>query len=232
MQNSTYTIGTFPSPLYRAYSNERFARDFFERGSFILHNLKYFCDLEDVNRRDTGEGEGKVELIAERPVLHFDKNSKRLLSTTSEIGPVHWGTAAINMFYILCFSGPHVDLNYLCHKYGKHILRIDEPNKLVAEISFFISNFNNLPNLMWLRCVKVRYDKGQLINNFPELDEDMKFDISYGQKYPSFSSDCEYRLVLEIPLTNMSLPAEIKAELGKSLDYVNIVEIPSEKTNP
>ena len=48
--------------------------------------------------------------------------------------------------------------------------------------------------------------------------------MSYGQKDPKFSNDCEYRLVLTLPLTTIP-PIEIKIELQKKLEYAEIAHL-------
>jgi len=49
--------------------------------------------------------------------------------------------------------------------------------------------------------------------------------MSYGQKHPDFSEDCEYRLVLRLgSLLTMNIPDYITINLGKGLEYAEIME--------
>jgi len=224
MPKEIFISESFPSPLYKAFTQEQHAYDFLEQGNLILQPLKYFRNIEDINRKDKDEGKGKAEIIMKRPVLQIDKYTGQLLSSKPEPGPVYFVTSTPNPCYIISFSGPQVDLNYLIEKYGQYVLRINEPNKLVKAICSNLSQSDNMPNVMWLECIQVRYDKGQLTDNLPEPGSQERARMSYGQKASNYSRDCEYRLVLKLPIPTLNIPKVIYIELHTKLDYVDILK--------
>jgi hypothetical protein len=125
----------------------------------------------------------------------------------------------------LCFSGPQVDLNFLANKYGSYIVRLNQPNELVRQIAYYLEKNPNLPETMWLDCVQVRYDKDQIISQLPAPASEERVRMSYGQKHPIFSSDCEYRLVLKLSIMISSCPIEIKIEMQKKLDCAELLRL-------
>lgn len=219
---SVHIIGSFPHPLYKGFDKEDYANLFLERGSFIMHPLSFFREIEDTQRKDKGEGEGRVVIFADRPVYTLDQKSGKILSKTNEFGPVNFGTTSINPRYIFCFHGPRVDLKYITCRYQR-VLRIGQPITLVCDIASYLEQYPNLPSEMWLECVQVRYDKDQSVSKLPEPASEERAMMSYGQKEPKFSGDCEYRLVLTLPLKTTSPPTEIRVDLHKRLGYAEII---------
>ncbi len=188
----------------------------------MMRSLSYYHGIEDQNRRDKSEGEGKSVIFMNRPVLQLDKETKKILSQTEEYGPVYFGTLSTNPRYILCLSGPEVNMKYLASQYGGCVVRLDQPNKLVCDIASYLKQYPNMPDTMWLDCIQVRYDKGQQINELPQLASEERLRMSYGQKDPTFSNDCEYRLVLTLPPTTIP-PIAINIELQKKLEYAKML---------
>ena len=221
---SLHVVGSFPSPLYKGFQKRKHARLFLEQGSFIMHSLSYYCGIEDPNRADKSEGEGKAVVLMNRPVLQLGQKSGKTLSSTSEFGPVYYGTTSINPRYILCFSGPEVDIEYLASQYGRYVLRLNQPDELVRDITSYLEKHPNMPDTMWLDCIQVRYDKGQLMSELPQPASEERLRMSYGQKDPKFSNDCEYRFVLTLPVPANSLE-EIEIELQKKLEYGEMVHL-------
>ena len=221
---SVHIIGSFPRPLYKGFDKEEYANLFLEQGSFIMRPLSFFREIEDTQRKDKDEdeGEGRVVIFTDRPVLSFDQKSGKILSKTNEFGPVNFTTTSINPRYIFCFHGPRVDLKYITCRYQR-VLRIGQPNTLVRKIASCLGQYPNLPNEMWLECVQVRYDKNQSVRKLPEPAGKERAIMSYGQKEPKFSSDCEYRLALTLPLTTTSPPTIIIVELHKRLGCAEIL---------
>ncbi|MFH1032717.1 MAG: hypothetical protein V1767_09175 [Chloroflexota bacterium] len=188
-----------------------------------MHDLNFYHSIEDQNRKDKNEGEGKAVIFTNRPVLQLDKKSGKILSRTNEFGPVYFGTSSINPRYTLCFSGPEVNMKYLANHYG-YVIRIRQPDKLVYEIASYLKQYSNMPYTMWLECVQVKYDKGQQMSKLPPPASEERSKMSYGHKDPKFSNDCEYRLVLTLPLIKNS-PKEINIELRKELEYAEMVHL-------
>ena len=110
---TVYLHGSFPSPLYKAFTEEDHARDFLERGILIMRPLIYFSETEDLKRKDKDEGEGRVKVVKPRPVVDLDPGSGQILSVRQVTGEVFFGTASTNPCYLYCFSGPQVDVDHL-----------------------------------------------------------------------------------------------------------------------
>jgi len=223
--------GSFPSPLYKGFPKE-YAILFVENGSFIMRSINYYQYIEDQSRKDKDEGEGRVESIEEHQVLHIDQQSRNFLYSTIETGPVSYIFPSNNPRYIFCLSGPDVDVKYLASQYGGSVVCIKQPNNLVRDIASYLKQqYPNLSDTMWLECIKVRYDKGQLVQMYPKLDINERLRMSYGQKEPRFSNDYEYRLVLTLPLTE-NPPIEVRIELQKKLEYVEMVHLQNDNKKP
>lgn len=222
---SIYISGSFPPTLYRAFKKEGDRRDFLERGNFVMRPLSYYREIEDSSRRDEDEGEGRVRVVRPRPVVSDDRKS-----VTHEIGEVFFGTASVNPVYILCFFGPEVDLNYLLAKGFRYGVRIDQPQTLVSEIGRYLDRQPYLPHTMWLHCIQVRYDKGEVVKELPEPGSEARLLMSCGQKANRFRGDCEYRIVLRLPVPS-DAPRDIRIDLGRRLEYVATVPLPADSDN-
>ncbi len=188
-----------------------------------MRSLSYYRGIEDQNRKDKSEGKGRAVGYSNRPVITFDQKSERFLGRTNEFGPVYVSVSSPPP-YILCFSGPQVDLSHLASQYGGYVVCIRQPSKLVCDIASYLEQSPELSSEMLLECIKVRYNRGQYIGKLPKPANHEFAMMSFGQKDPKFSSDCEYRLVLTLPLTT-SPPIEIKIELQKKLEYAEMVHL-------
>jgi len=174
-----------------------------------MRPLCYYRKIEDARRRDAGEGEGRVVY-----------------------GTGRFWTTSPNPHYILCFSGPHVDVGYLATKYYPYVIRLSQPNEFVRDAAAYLEKDADLADEMWLKCVQVRYDRDQPVESIPEPASEERTSMSYGQKAPRDSADCEYRLVLTLPMTSSWLPPEIGVELHKRLEYAEMVELPGDNEHP
>jgi len=214
--------------LYKAFTEEDHARDFLERGILIMRPLIYFTEIEDLKRKDKDEGEGRVKVVKPCPVVDLDPESGQILSIRQETGEVFFGTASTNPCYLYCFSGPQVDGDCLPRKYGRYVLRVNQPDKLVSEIGSYLERYPDRPSTMWLHCIPVRYDKGQLVGELPEPGSGERLLMSCGQKADRDRHDCEHRLVLRL-LVPSNRPEAVRVELGKRPEYVDIMRWPTKK---
>ena len=220
--------GSFPHPLYRGFDQEKHARSFLEEGSFFMRHLICYQNIEDPKRKDEDEGKGKCDYwMKDRPRVRIGKESGQILSCGVNPGLVHFHTQSLNPCYILCFHGPKVELDYLACQNRPYVVRVDKPDMLVCDIAAYLSGCHSLPNEMWLECVQVRYDRDQCVVRLPEPATQERLGMSYGQKSPKSSGDCEYRLVLTLPLTTPNPPQEIEIKLGKRLEYTEVVNLPT-----
>ena len=219
---NVYVTGSFPAPLFRALKEEQYARDFVEQGKFRLCCLDYYHKIEDEKKRDKSEGEGSFEILGPRPVVTIDQETMEVVSEKTEVGSIYRGIITVSPCYILCFSGPKVDIDYLREKHGQHVVRVNQPDLLVQDIKAYLEHGFALSNTMQLECVEVRYDKDQLLESEPTEGE--KDQLSYGQKYPCDAMDFEYRIVCALTLPWVeNLPSQIDIELRKKLGYAEII---------
>jgi hypothetical protein len=220
---SCYIQGSFDFPLYKGFKEKTHAESFISQGTIYLRPLSYYRTIEDQLRRDKDEGEGKLTALKSRPVISIDKESGKRTDTKQEIGPVYFSTSSINPRYILCFSGPDVNLEFLAFKYGNHILRINQPRSLVNDIVSYMEQHLTLYETIWLKCLKVRYDKGQMVEDFPEPASEERAELSYCQKSRESQEELESRLVVTISVGYDRYPTFIPIKLNKKLDYVEWV---------
>ncbi len=195
-----------------------------------MRPLSYFREIEDLKRKDKDEGEGRVTIVKPRPVVELDPESGQILSIRQVTGKVFFGTASTNPCYLYCFSGPQVDVDYLARKYGRFVLRVNQPNKLASEVCSYLERYPDISTTMWLHCIPVKYDKGQLVEELPEPGSYERLLMSCGQKDERDRHDCEYRLALRLPVPSGS-PKEIRVELRKRLEDVDAVRWPADNAD-
>ena len=94
---------------------------------------------------------------------------------------------------------------------------------LVRNVASYLEQRTELPSTLWLDCTQVNYDRGQLVGDLPAPASQERARLSYSQKDVKSSADCEYRLVLTLPISLDKPPTDITIDLAKRLDYVEIV---------
>ena len=213
--------GRVDAPLYRAFRLPWFADCYVEHGEIFLGRLDHYRTVEDPAARDSAEATSQYAIPLN---VLGDSNSRERISFTMEVGhPV----------YILCASGPLVDLAFLRRTHGEHVVRIDDPMMLANEIERDLTMGGALTNrrVSW---VKVAYDQGSNSDHDP-LDP-RELGRSYSQKDARFSSDCEYRLVYEILADARgfnprdTLPRYQSIRLGRRLTYCDC--LPNNRLKP
>lgn len=165
-----------PKPLYRAFKSATYAENFISRGDLRLGLLQTYQIIEDKCRADTSEGLGHY-VDAEGTGEHFQSG---------------------NVTYILCLSGPDVDLSYIAGKFGSIIVRVGDPCQLTKEIQAALENLG-FKLFGGVRCAQVEYSKG--LSKHKDLDASDRWKLAVLQKPPSFSCEREVRIVavLNIP---------------------------------
>ena len=211
-------IGEFPSHLYRSFDKEEYAREFVEQGRFRIGLLEKYKQIEsNGSRSDPDEGISCLQL--EGNVSKVTLNSAGgVKSVSKEPGYVDSEMTLINLKYILCCSGPDVDMNHLKEKYGEYIIRLNNPCSLAQEIASYFRD-NSIPIIGKPKWAKVRYDKGSISKE--QLTNEEHVRLSYSQKAPKFANDKEYRLVVIMSGVS-SRGNHITVDLGKKLDYIRV----------
>ena len=185
-----------PLFLYRAFKEDEHANQFL-KGKIRFGLLDYYKNSEDDSRRDPFEGES---------------------STYS--GQLHLKGGLCNPAYLLCTSGPDVDLNYLREKFGNYVVKITNPGQFrddISNIKAFIPDVSISGNCDFK---KVEYTKDQ--DQPIGVEGTVRLRLYYCQKHSWFSPECEYRYVIKLKIGN--IPGNfISCDVQKKLDYLAMI---------
>lgn len=223
--------GEFPEFCYKAYNNKDHAKQFIYKGIFRL-NCRYYCrNMEDASRRDPTEGVGLTKEPGIVTVGWVSPNPAEKTIWTKENSYQEHHIELGNAIFCLCTCLREVNLDYMKERFGKYIVKINNPRKLAEDINeYFISKRQRF----LIEGCKVVYNKGQKLNR--KLTNNERLDMSYKQKPESFSPDQEFRIVA-IKFRELSeQPCELKCKylsgqlepeckfievnLGKQLNYL------------
>jgi len=212
----------YPVFLYRSFKEKEFAHEFIEHGKFRLGLMSFYRKMEDNCRRDLTEGKSSSYINAILPSVTIDKSTTNILPLDYSPGLLHLKGVHINPIYLLCTSGPNVDLDYMRRKFGEYIVKINDPFKLLTA-------FNNAKPIcsdMELvgKCIleKVCYTKDQVLEIDPDSMDAVK--LCYLQKPPEFIRDCEYRyLITSKPCVNNDPKDFIYFDFNRRLDYLEMI---------
>ncbi len=182
--------GEFPEFCYRAFKCEKHAKQFIDNGIFRLNCLGYCRNMEEASRRDPTEGRGHTLEPGIVTYFGFSPNPAEKPVLMRKIGYQKHDSEYGNKVYCFCTCLPEVDCTHMLEKFGKYIVKINEPKRLAEDINdYFISKGQKI----LIKGCRVVYNKGQKLNK--ELTNNERFDLSYKQKPESFSPDCEFRIV-------------------------------------
>lgn len=182
-----------PSFLYRAFKEEDHANQFL-KGKIRFGLLDYYKNSEDESRRDPFEGESSTFL-----------------------GQLHLKGGLCNPVYLLCTSGPDVDLDYFRKKFGDFVVKIMNPGQFrddISNIKAFVPDVNISGNCDFK---KVEYTKDQ--DQPIDVEETVRLRLYYCQKHSYFSPECEYRYVIKLKIGDTS-GNFISCNFQRSLDYL------------
>lgn len=188
-----------PRFLYRAFKEERCAREFVEQGKIRLGNIQQYKRAVDAT---ADPDEGSAEYLAPLPGLPVE-----FIPNRHEI---------LNSIFLLCMSGPGVEWSVLT-QFGQHIVRINDPRALYRDVREFFGK------IAPVELLKVRYTRHQRLH--PRLDDCGKHRLTYSQKAKRFSPEREWRIALIA--TNKRYPPEAYALAipGKRLDYCQLLPL-------
>lgn len=192
-------LKNLPETLLRAFKEEQHAIEFITSGKFRLGELAYYRNIEDGARRDHSEGLGR----------YFDHQN---IQHDIELG---------NLKYIFSCALPQVDLDYLRERFGRFVIRIDDPHLFVQHIeenlmSQGIRTFNGIHGR------PVEYSKGTKIGL--ELDSFEHAELSVIQKPTEYHCEEEYRLfTLLVPDSGFTHKEFINIDFGQSLPYAKMI---------
>jgi hypothetical protein len=195
-----------PDVLYRGFGSLDHARQFVNEGVISLGRLDRYRTLEDARRRDESEGTAALRTPAPNRI---------------DLIPEHW--QAMNRVYVLCCSA--ADPALVATKFGRHLVRINKPRDLVADIRSYVSSHSIVPNPE-VYATWVRYDRGDSVPASPDVDEWLR--LSCSQKPASFMDEQEYRLAI-LSLRSYQHPApdplwaRVSVKLSRALAYCDLL---------
>lgn len=191
---------TYPTLLYRAFTDLCYARLFADAGRFRLGRLDSYRDNENKERKDPAEGYG----------YYIDKNG---VAENFELR---------NVIYVLCCSAENVDLAFLRRKMGPFITKINDPKQLACDIAAYLKA-QKIKLFADVGYRAVEYSRGEVVN--AELDEMKRAELSIAQKHPCFSEQKEQRLyaIVNINRPRPLLASHIEIDLGRRLPYVEVL---------
>jgi hypothetical protein len=186
--------------LYRAYKHSRHAKQFIEAGKVRLRIMIDYRIIEDAHRRDEGEGVSSW----------YVENGGHIIGQH------------INPLYLFCTAGPNADLAYLRSKYGKSIVRINDPLRLLVDLN------NHRPRPYRIKVVSkckiepVSYTKDEVLNTDPNTFEAIR--LSYAQKGTENLIDQEYRYIVQTEPDGETTPDRfLYYDFGGPIGYVEMV---------
>lgn len=230
--NKNDVCGKFPDFCYKAFTCEKYAKQFMENGSFRMGCLYSYRTIEDESRRDTTEGTGRTIEPGIVISCGVSPNPEEKTIWTKEFGYQEHHIEQGNLVYCFCTSLPTVNLNYMRNQFGQYIVKIGNPQEMAVEINEYF--FNEGQSILIVGC-PVDYNKGKKQNR--ELTNSERADLAYKQKCETFIKDHEFRIVAirlgEVctkPCIFLDEDEEVEPEckfieinLGKKLSYLSQV---------
>lgn len=183
--------GEFPEFCYKAFDREDHAKQFIDTGTFRL-NCRHYCRyMEKESRRDPTEGIGLTKEPGIITVGLVSPNPKEKTIWTRKRGYKEHTTEIGNAVFLFCNSLPDVNRYHMKDKFGRYIVKINDPRKLAEDISdYFIIDGQNF----LIEGCRVVYNKSQKQERKLKVNE--RLDLSYKQKeFEKFHKDCEFRIV-------------------------------------
>jgi len=182
--------GQFPEFCYKGFTCEEHAKQFIDSGTFRLNCLGYCGNMEDESRRDLTEGSGHTEEPGIVTYYGYTQNLKEKPAIVQKPGYQDELIEQGNPVYCFCTCPPEVNLDYMKDRFGRYIVKLNNPRKLAEDINdYFISKGQKF----LIEGCKVVYNKGQKLVR--ELTDEERQELSYKQKPERFSPDCEFRIV-------------------------------------
>lgn len=227
--NKNDVCGKFPDFCYKAFTCEKYAKQFMENGSFRMGCLYSYRTIEDESRRDSTEGIGRTKEPGIVTYYGYTQNLKEKPAIVQKPGYQEHHIEQSNPVYCLCTSLPTVNLNYMRNQFGQYIVKIGNPKEMAVEINEYF--FNEGQSIRIEGC-PVDYNKGKKQNR--ELTNSERADLAYKQKCETFIKDHEFRIVVirlgEVctePCIFLDEDEEVEPEckfieinLGKKLSYL------------
>jgi hypothetical protein len=205
-----------PDTLLRFFDKEDYARSFLG-GKIRFGLLDHYRAIEG-SRRDDTEGRESFEWNRKAPQV-FIANGEVVGRGVSDQN-IQYSGSSLNPYFILSASHPQSDLQALARKFGRYIVRIDNPQELLRRVKDFWRNHT------WAledsACIgPVVYNKGKLLGADPYLIAPPHY--SYSQKPAAFEAEKEFRFVLVCTVESREIVQDyLTLEVGDCNDILTL----------
>ena len=181
-----------PSNLLRFFDKDEYARGFLE-GQIRFGLLDRYRTIEG-SRRDEKEGQVSFYWNRKAPQITIDKSTAQVVGQSESDQNIHYSGCSLNPYYILCTSHPEASIPSLTQKFGRFVVRIQDPLALLERIKVAWQNHHfALDGCAFL--APVVYNKDGLLEADPYLIAPPHY--SYSQKPNSFEEEREFRYLLQ-----------------------------------
>ena len=216
--------GSYPTLVYRAFTQREYAEDFAVRGRFRVGNLRMYQRIEDSNRQDSTEGEGRFQYWSGVTTVDFFQGSDAT-AVRQRPGYVNAHVELLHPIFVLSCATPHVDLAWFRRRFGSWVIKIEGPRRFAQEVSEYLQR---LPHKFagGVEGCFVKYYKGARLRRNPSRIESVT--LSYSQKSPAFCDEHEFRFVVTVMdvLSREFNQDYFTIDLGRRLEYVSILDVP------
>jgi hypothetical protein len=161
-------------------------------GAIRFGVLEYYRGIEN-SRRDDGEEQLSPYFRVKAPQLIIEKQPGRMIGVAESDKNIHSMVSSLNRYYILCASHPEVNISSLAQKYGRFVVRINNPLVLLERVKVWQSHDLALEGSADI--APEEYTKDELRDADPYLVSPPH--LTYSQKRKSYEEDREYRYLLQ-----------------------------------
>jgi hypothetical protein len=224
MKRKSHVCGEYPLRLYRAFNEEKYARQFVEEGKFRLGLLEVYRTIECRARRDGTEGTGHYGLKGQVASIRFSKDPAIDPVCVEKEGVQEWHTENGNSVFLLCCSDPSAGKEKIRSRFGLHVVEIVSPVSLAIDIDHALNGSDGRGHFN-VYGTYVEYNKGQLIADGRKSEELTV--LSYTQKPSSFSDEKEFRFCVVAMgvdfLESRNRKRFLDIDLGEPIRYASLL---------
>lgn len=197
-----WQLENLPDQLLRFYGDCRWAEAFGSEGSIRLRRIQFYQHIEDASRNDPDEGEGRLRVPGQVPVIQLSKTGSlnsdwRITDRSKAAGHFNFGTVWIHPTYVFCTCLPTVQRQEVMNHFGQELVRIFDPERFATELRQALGQCNfGTREIILLEGLPVRYDK-DVVSELP-LNEIARTRLAYGQKTSAYAKEYEYRFIVSL----------------------------------
>jgi hypothetical protein len=207
-------LTSLPPRLLRFYRSEdrKYADALVVEGRLRLSQLTTYQRLEDPSRNDRDEGEGRLRVPGDVPVVHMSLIDGGVTDGGTVPGHFNFSTTWVQPLYVFCTSLPDVSLDLGRARFGPELVEFHAPARFAAELARSADRLTlDEREILWVEGFPVRYDKDG-VSALP-LDQSERSRLPYGQKSSRFQVEAEYRFVVALSGPSAGAPPFLELQL-------------------